>query len=119
METSERQRRITNVALLVLAAVAVGFVLYWLRAVMVPFVLALLLAYGIAPIVDLQQRRLRVPRPLAIATALALSVLLLVAAGSLVSRSVTELSANISSTSNDLTSIPASMRADMSSPAIE
>jgi AI-2 transport protein TqsA len=56
-------------SLLVIAAVAITVALIWARAVMVPFVLALLLTYMVTPIVDLLQTRLRVPRPFALLVA--------------------------------------------------
>ncbi len=56
-------------SLLVLAAVAATVALIYTRAVMVPFVLALLLTYMVTPMVDLLQTRLRVPRFLALLAA--------------------------------------------------
>jgi AI-2 transport protein TqsA len=56
-------------SLLVIAAVALTVALIWARAVMVPFVLALLLTYMVTPMVDLLQTRLRVPRFLALLAA--------------------------------------------------
>ncbi len=56
-------------SLLVIAAVAITVSLIWARAVMVPFVLALLLTYMVTPMVDLLQTRLRVPRFLALLAA--------------------------------------------------
>jgi AI-2 transport protein TqsA len=56
-------------SMLVVAAVALTVALIWARAVMVPFVLALLLTYMVTPIVDLLQTRLRVPRPFALLVA--------------------------------------------------
>ncbi len=56
-------------SMLVIAAVAITVALIWARAVMVPFVLALLLTYMVTPIVDVLQTRLRVPRFLALLAA--------------------------------------------------
>ena len=56
-------------SLLVIAAVVLTVALIWARAVMVPFVLALLLTYMVTPMVDLLQTRLRVPRFLALLAA--------------------------------------------------
>ncbi len=96
MDEVAQQRRIQNVCLLVLAGVAVGFVLFWFRSVMVPFVLAVFFAYGLSPVVELQIERLRFPRSLAVLMTLLLGVLLLTVVGALVSTSVRELSANAS-----------------------
>jgi AI-2 transport protein TqsA len=56
-------------SLLIIAAVAITVALIWARAVMVPFVLALLVTYMVTPMVDLLQTRLRVPRFLALLAA--------------------------------------------------
>ena len=96
MDTAAQQRRIQNVCLLVLAGVAVGFVLFWFRQVLVPFVLAVFFAYGLSPVVDLQTERLRFPRSLAVLITLLFGILLLTVLGGLVSASVRELSANAS-----------------------
>jgi AI-2 transport protein TqsA len=91
---SELQLRIQSVCLMILAAVAVGFVLVWFRPVLVPFVLAVFVAYGLAPVIEVQTERLRVPRPLAVLFTLLLGVLLLGLVGGLVSVSVRQLSNN-------------------------
>ncbi|MFH1468592.1 MAG: AI-2E family transporter [Pseudomonadota bacterium] len=56
-------------SLLVLAAVAITVALIYTRAVLLPFVLAVLLTYLVTPMVDLLQLRLRVPRVLAMLAA--------------------------------------------------
>ncbi len=91
---TDTQRAIQNVCLMILAAVAVGFVLVWFRSVLIPFVLAVFFAYGLGPVIELQTSRLRVPRPLAVLITLLLGVFVLSLAGSLISASVGELSAN-------------------------
>lgn len=93
MET-DTQRSIQNACLMILAAVAVGFVLFWFRSVLIPFVLALFFAYGLGPVIEIQTQRLRVPRPLAVLMTLLLGVFLLSLVGALISTSVTQLSAN-------------------------
>ena len=45
MGATLEQNRLNTVSLLVLAAVAGGFALHWMRPVLVPFVLASMLAY--------------------------------------------------------------------------
>lgn len=89
-----REAGIQTVCLLVLAAIALGGALYWLRPVMIPFVLALFLALGAAPLVDLQVRRLRVPKPLAVGSTLLVAVAGLVAVGGVLTASIRELRAN-------------------------
>jgi AI-2 transport protein TqsA len=94
MATVAQSNRIQNACLMILASVAVGFVLYWFRAVLIPFVLAVFVAYGLAPFIEVQHRRLRVPRPLAVLVTLLVGALILFVAGTLVSSSVQQLSAN-------------------------
>jgi AI-2 transport protein TqsA len=60
-------------ALVTLALVAVGLVFYYMRPVLVPLVLALLVSYLIAPVVDFVQVRLKVPRSLAVLVAFLLA----------------------------------------------
>ena len=63
--------------LVILPAVALGGALYFMRPVLVPLVLAVLISYLVAPIVNLVQVRLKVPRTIAVVAAL------LIAAGSI------------------------------------
>ena len=91
---TDTQRAIQNVCLMILATVAVGFVLVWFQSVLIPFVLAVFFAYGLGPVIELQTSRLRVPRPLAVLITLLLGVFGLSLAGALISTSVGQLSAN-------------------------
>ena len=59
MEPTRQELRVQTVCLLILSAIALGFALYWLRPVMIPFVLAVFFALGLSPAVDIQVRRLR------------------------------------------------------------
>ncbi len=88
------EARIRTVSMLVLAVIASAGALYWLRPVMIPLVLAVLLTYVLGPLVDLLIRRLRVPRAIAVGLALLIGTLLLLLLGGLVSSSVQALSAN-------------------------
>ena len=94
MDRAETERRIQTISLLLLSAVATASALYWLRPVMVPFVLALFIALGISPLVDLQVRRLRAPRPVAIGTTLLLLVVLAMGVSTVISASVSQLASN-------------------------
>ena len=94
MDPEPRERGVQTICLLLLSAMAVAAALYWLRPVMVPFVLAVFIAYGLSPLVDLSVRRLRFPRVLAVAGTLALAFLLLVSLGALISASVGQLASN-------------------------
>ncbi len=57
------EQRIQTVSLLAIAFVAAGAAMYWLRPVLIPFVLAVFLTYCLSPIIDLLMHRLRLPRP--------------------------------------------------------
>jgi AI-2 transport protein TqsA len=94
MVTVAQSNRIQSTCLLILASLAVGFELYWFRDVLIPFVLAVFVAYGLGPIIEIQKRRLFVPRPLAVLVTLLLGIAILSVVGGLVSSSVRQLSAN-------------------------
>lgn len=63
MAKRESLEQVRTVCLLILTIIAVGCALYWLKPVMVPFVLALFATYALAPLIDLQIIKLRFPRP--------------------------------------------------------
>lgn len=67
--TEESDIHLLAICQMIVAAVMLGVALYWLRPVLVPFVLALFLVCGIAPILDLIQQRLGAPRIVAVAVA--------------------------------------------------
>ena len=89
-DTSFNSPAITG-ALVILAAVALGAALYFMRPVLVPLVLAILLSYLVSPLVDLVQVRLRTPRPLAVVAALLVAAMILTLLGLLISSSVSSL----------------------------
>jgi AI-2 transport protein TqsA len=68
-------------SLLVLAALGLGFVLYWFKAVLIPFTLALGLQVLLGPAVDALEDRLRLKRPLAVALVFLGAAALLLALG--------------------------------------
>jgi AI-2 transport protein TqsA len=67
--TTESDVHVLTICQMIVAAVMLGAALYWLRPVLVPFVLALFLVCGIAPVLDLIQQRLGAPRIVAVAVA--------------------------------------------------
>jgi AI-2 transport protein TqsA len=77
-----------------LTTVAVAVALWWLRPVMIPFVLATFFAFGLAPLIDFQRRYLWIPRPLAILVTMIFGFVLLTLLGGLITISVRQLSAN-------------------------
>ncbi len=90
---SESQLKIATTSLVILAGVAIGVILWIMRPVLVPLVLAVLLSYLLMPLVDLLQVRLKIPRVLAVTGALVLSALALAGLAMVVSSSVKGLAA--------------------------
>jgi AI-2 transport protein TqsA len=68
------QYRLMTVSLVVLAALGIAAALHLARPAMVPFVLAVFIAYLVAPVVDFGQKYLRLPRPLSMLLALLLTL---------------------------------------------
>ncbi len=87
----EEQLRWVTGALLVLAAVALGAALAEMKVLMVPFVLAVLISYLVAPLVDVLELRAGAPRWLAVALGVLAVVLLTTVAGLLVTGAVRQL----------------------------
>lgn len=88
---SENQARTVTVCLTILAAVALGAALYWLRGVLVPFALAVFISFSLTPLVDLLRQRLRMPQALALLAAIGLAFVSLALVGVLVSTSVVQM----------------------------
>ena len=88
------EERIRTVCLLLIATVVVGAALYWLRPVMIPFVLAVFLAMAISPVVDFQVNRLKMPRGLAVFGAFILALVILGLLGYLITTSAVKVAAN-------------------------
>lgn len=86
--------RIQTGCQILIASVLLGGALYWLKPVMIPFVLALFVTLALSPLVDVQQRRLRLPRSVCLVTTLFLGVLGLAGLGLVVWTSVGQLAAN-------------------------
>ncbi len=89
--SSGGSRRGGSVSLAVIAAVALGAALYFMRPVLVPLVLAVLLSYLVAPVVDLMQVRLKIHRSLAVFIAFLLAGGLIGAVVLMISSSATRL----------------------------
>jgi len=94
VDTAQDNSRIQTVCLLLIAAVAVGAAMNWLQAVLIPFVLAMFLAIALGTLVNVLNRRLRVPRFLAVLIVLILGLGVLVLAGGVVSMAISEMFAN-------------------------
>lgn len=91
------ESRVQTVCLIVLSAVAIGGTMFWLKPVMIPFVLALFIALALNSFVNMQMKLLKVPRVLAILSTLMLAFLLFTLLGVLVTASVGQLADNAAS----------------------
>jgi predicted PurR-regulated permease PerM len=90
----QRETRIQTVCLLIISAVTIGVALFLLRAVMIPFVLAIFSALALSPLIAFQRRYLRLPNSIAILTTFIIGFVVLSLLGGLVSISLRQLLAN-------------------------
>lgn len=101
------QSIVTTTSLLILAAVAVAFALALTRVVLVPFVLAVFIYFGVAPLIDLLQDRLRIPRLVSLLTVLLVVAGLLLLLGLLVTSSTRGMLENAPMYRDRITSLAA------------
>lgn len=83
--------RIQTYCLVILTLIMTSFALYWLRPILIPFIMALFIYLGLAATVDFQIAQFRVPRALALLTTLVAAVLIFTAVAVLVSASVRQI----------------------------
>jgi AI-2 transport protein TqsA len=95
MRPPDRDTRIITICLILLTVYATGGMLYVLRAVLVPFVLALFITMALAPLIGMLIRRFRFPRAAAVLTSVTIAVLLLALAGTITSVSVSRMIQNV------------------------
>lgn len=86
------EARVQTVCLVLISTVLTGAALYWLKPVMVPFVMAIFITLGLRGGAEFLEQRVRVPRSLALAATVFLGLGFLAGVGALVSASVSELS---------------------------
>jgi AI-2 transport protein TqsA len=91
-ERDESDRRLRTMCLVLLTLIAGGAALYFLRPVVVPFLLAIVIVYALQPLIEWQQSRLGFPRTLAIVGAGLVALALMAALGLLVAAFVVKLS---------------------------
>ncbi|MCK4963176.1 MAG: AI-2E family transporter, partial [Anaerolineales bacterium] len=94
MKPLNHDSRIQTSCLLILTALAIAAALKILSAVLIPFVLAIFLTYCLTPVIDLQEKRLKIPRPLAVLTTVLIGCFLMFLIGLLISTAIDEISAN-------------------------
>lgn len=102
---THRDRRIQTVCLLILTACAIGGALYLLRPVLIPFVLALFLVYCLAPAIDVQVKKMRIRRSLAVINTIVLGCLILAAVWLLIWASVSQMTANAETYNDQFTTL--------------
>ncbi|HEY2882920.1 MAG TPA: AI-2E family transporter, partial [Pirellulales bacterium] len=85
---------VQTICLSVLTVVAVGFALWWLQPVMIPFVIAAFLAFALMPLVDRLEIYIHLPRTVAVCMALLLALLALVGMGVLTRTAVVQITDN-------------------------
>ncbi len=86
--------RAQTISLAIIASILGAAALHWLKPVMIPFVLAILLTYTLEPVVELLVKRCRFPRWAGVLAALFLGFLAVTAVAGLVTSSVRELAQN-------------------------
>jgi len=90
------QARIQTACLIILVAIALTYVVYWLRPVLVPFVVSIFVVSGVTPILELLEHRLNVSRLVAAGLTFLSGFALLVVFGISIWLSVLDLSSNAS-----------------------
>lgn len=89
-------RNIQSVCLMVLAGVAIVYMVYWLRPVLVPFVVACFIVSGVGPILLWLERKLRVSRLVAAVLAFLVGIAILALFGLTIWTSMVDLVSNAS-----------------------
>lgn len=89
------QHRIQTACLLALTAIAVAAALFWMRAVVVPFVYALFLAITLTPIVHTMTRVTRIPHVVSVIIALIAVFVVVAVLGGFISVSITQFARNV------------------------
>tara|TARA_B110000495_G_scaffold43587_1_gene35768 strand:- start:1255 stop:2388 length:1134 start_codon:yes stop_codon:yes gene_type:complete len=89
-------QRTQNVCLVLLATIAVSFSLFYLKSVLLPFVIALFVVIGCRPILEFIEKQLKLPRSIAFALSFLIGNLLLFGFSLLLWFSITDLQNNSS-----------------------
>ena len=77
MKASSEEFRIQTVCLIILSMIGIAFALYWLRPMLIPFVLALFFSLILTPLIDYQRKLFKIPRFMALITTLVIGFLIL------------------------------------------
>ncbi len=87
--------RVSAVCLVILATIATAWAFMFTKAIMIPFVLSLFIAFTVSPLIDVLRKHLKVPRMIAIILTLLIVTGCLVVFGLLISTNVKVFLANI------------------------
>jgi AI-2 transport protein TqsA len=88
------ESRVQTVCLVILTAIGVAGAVFYLRPVLIPFVMAVFIALTLSAVVEFLVQRLRLPRALSLLATLALGGLGFVLIAGVISASVTQLANN-------------------------
>ncbi|OYP33158.1 AI-2E family transporter [Rhodopirellula sp. MGV] len=94
LQAIDAELRWANRCLSIIATGTIGALLYVLRPVLAPFVVAIFLTVGLRPILELLQRRLRTNRIVAVAIVFLLVVVSLVLLGGAIASSIDQLASD-------------------------
>lgn len=98
-------KKTQTTCLVMLTTMAVGFSLYFLQSVLLPFVISLFIVIGVRPILEIVQRRLGLPRLFAFLFTFLIGVWLMLAFAFLVWISINDLAKNADAYSTRMRSI--------------
>ncbi|MFG0336111.1 MAG: AI-2E family transporter [Maioricimonas sp. JB049] len=91
MNSEESRQKIRTVCLMVVTAAIIGYSIYWLRPVLLPFVVAIFVVSGVTPILQSLEQRLGVSRLIAAGITFLAGLVLLLALGGALWASVLDL----------------------------
>jgi AI-2 transport protein TqsA len=94
VESPLSESRVQTICLIVVAVFAVMYAVYWLRPVLVPFVVSVFVVSGIVPILSALEKRLQVNRFIAAMITLLAGMFLLATFAVVIGNSVSELNQN-------------------------
>jgi AI-2 transport protein TqsA len=93
-QAASHELRTLTISVLILTVIATGFALYFLRPVLVPFMLALFFTLCLQPLIDFQVAHLRMPPKLAILGTGLFGLVVLFVVGALVANAVSSMAAD-------------------------
>jgi len=95
MTEEEAMQRIRTICLAVLATGVIFAGLYYLQAALVPFVIAALLHFSLIPLIEIQRRRLKFPRWLAVVNTALVGAVAVLLVWLMLASSISQIATNI------------------------